>query len=115
MFEVQKETDAKIDQVANDLQDFKEDMPILGVEEGKITQVVRSTGVKCLGGKESNAYRDKSIRGKVYADIYGQLKREFGVATYKAIKRNQVDEAVGVVKNYKLPLALGNVIDVVNG
>lgn len=105
-----KEVDTKVDAVDKDLQDFKQDMPILGIEEGRITAAVRKKGVKCLGGKNSEAYHDKSLRGKVYADIYGQLKREFGVETYKAIKRGMCDNAVAIVESYELPLVLAESI-----
>lgn len=100
------EVDEKITAVDEDLQNFKQDMPILGIEESRITAAVRKKGVNCLGGKESEAYQDKSLRGKVYADIYGQLKREFGVATYKAIKRSQCESAVSVIQEYELPIVL---------
>lgn len=100
------EVNVKVEDVARDLQSFKKDMPLLGIEETKITTAVRRKGVNCLGGKESNAYQDRSLRGRVYADIYGQLKREFAVGTYKAIKRSQCDMAVGIINNYELPLAL---------
>lgn len=100
------EVDAKVELVDRDLQQFKQDMPILGIEESRITAAVRKKGVRCLGGEESNAYHDKSLRGKVYADIYGQLKREYGVDTYKAIKRSQCDVAVGIIDGYELPLVL---------
>lgn len=105
------ELEKKVDAVDKDLQDFKQDMPILGVEEGKITSAVRRKGVECLGGKDSEAYKDNSIRGKVYADIYGQLKREFGVDTYKAIKRSQCDEAVKTINSYQLPYVLQETIN----
>ena len=105
------ELSQKIDKVDKDLQDFKQDMPILGVEESKITSAVIRKGVNCLGGKDSEAYKDNSLRGKVYADIYGQLKREFGVATYKAIKRNQCDQAVAVIDCYQLPIFLEEAIN----
>jgi hypothetical protein len=101
-----KEVDTKIITVDHDLQTFKKDMPILGIEESKITNAVRKKGVHCLGGKETPAYNDKSLRGKVYSDIYGQLKREFGVDTYKAIKRSQCESAVSIVESYELPLVL---------
>ncbi|MDD5936805.1 MAG: ORF6C domain-containing protein, partial [Clostridiales bacterium] len=61
--------------------------------------------------KKSNAYADKSIRSKVYADIYDQLKRQFGVTTYKNIKRNQCDTAVQVVEYYQLPIVLREAIE----
>lgn len=108
------EVNGKIDSIDNDLQAFKQDMPILGIEEGRITAAVRKKGVNCLGGKQSEAYKDKSIRSKVYSDIYGQLKRQFGVDTYKAIKRSQCDAAVSVIEDYELPLVLAEEITDVN-
>lgn len=101
-----KEVHGEVKAVDEDLQNFKRDMPILGIEESRITTAVRRKGVKCLGGKDSQAYGDKSLRSKVYQDIHRQLKREFGVTTYKAIKRSQVDKAIEVIEAYELPTVL---------
>lgn len=109
-----EEQDAKIEAVNKDLQDFKLELPLLGIECDKVTLAVKSRGINCMGGKEAAAYQDKSLRGKVYSDLYGQLKREFAVASYKAIKRNQVDLAIGIIKDYKTPFALSNEIDQCN-
>lgn len=105
------EVDEKIAAVDEDLQNFKKDMPILGVEESRITIAVKKKGVECLGGKKSEAYKNRSLRGKVYSDIYGQLKREFGVDTYKAIQRRNCDKAVSVINEYQLPIVLKEEID----
>lgn len=104
------ELKAEIDSVKADLEQFKNDMPILGVEESKITAAVKKKGVECLGGKNSNAYNDKSLRQKLYSDLHRQLKREFGVSTYKAIKRNQTESAVLIIQGYKPPLVLSDTI-----
>ncbi len=109
-----EETNAKIEAVNSDLQDFKMDMPILGIECEKITTAARRKGVECLGGKKSRAYQDKSLRNRVYTDIYGQLKREFDITTYKAIKRSQSDFAVDIISNYKIPFALCEEIEECN-
>ena len=108
------EIDERVTSIDNDLQSFKQDMPILGIEESKITGAVRSKGVQCLGGKDSEAYKDRSLRSKVYADIYGELKRQFGVTSYKAIKRSQCDKAVSKIENYELPLVLSERINDTN-
>lgn len=100
------QVNSKVDSVEKDLQDFKMDMPILGIECEKITTAARRKGVECLGGKKSKAYQDKSLRNRVYTDIYGQLKREFDITTYKAIKRSQSDFAVEIINSYKTPFAL---------
>lgn len=109
-FEAIKEVDAKVDAVNRDLQDFKMDMPILGIEIDRITAAVHKRGVNVLGGKESNAYNDRSMRGKIYSDIYRELKRQFGVTTYKAIKRNQCDIAIQIIEAYEPPFILAEQI-----
>lgn len=96
----------RIDNVEKELKDFKEDMPLLAVECEKITNAVKRKGVRCLGGKDSNAYHDNSLRNKVYRDIHTEVRRQFGVETYKALKRNQCEMAVQIIEGYKLPFAL---------
>ena len=59
-----------------------------------------------LCGKESSAYKDSSLRSKVYQDIHRELKRQFGVSTYKAIKRSQCDLAVSIIEAYEPPIVL---------
>lgn len=101
---------SRVDAVNKDLQQFKEDMPILGIEESKITNAVKKKGVNCLGGKSSNAYNDRKLRTKLYMDIYRQLYRQFGITTYRAIKRNQCDFAIRVIEDYEPPYILGEQI-----
>ena len=96
----------KVDAVRQDLDDFKMDLPLLGIEIDRITSAVKSKGTKMLGGKSSNAYKDKSLRARVYRDIHGELRRQFSVTTYKAIKRNQCDTAIAIINSYQLPYAL---------
>lgn len=96
----------EVKMLSRELKDFKMDMPILGVEIDEITAAARRKGVECLGGKKSNAYHDRSLRSKIYHDIYGELKRQFGVSTYKAIKRSQCQDALGVINKYTLPYIL---------
>ena len=96
----------RVDRLDQKLDRLEADLPILGVEIEKITNAVNKMAVACLGGKNSNAYQDRSLRGKVYSDVYSELKRQFGVSTYKAIKRNQCDDAIGVIGQYKLPYIL---------
>lgn len=101
----------KIEAVNDDLQEFKRDMPLLALECQKITKAKNQKVVPLLGGKDSPAYKDNSIRQQVYSDIDAQLRREFGVNTYKAIKRNQCDLAVKIINEYELPMYLKDRID----
>lgn len=100
----------KINTINDDLQEFKNDMPLLAVECEKITNAVRKKGVAVLGGKESNAYNDRSLRNKLYSDLHREIQRQYGVTTYKALKRNQCDEVVQLVNGYKPPMILAEQI-----
>lgn len=80
-YEALKEVDGKVTALSDDLssvrkdfEDFKQDMPILGIEEDKITNAVKKKGVECLDGKKSNAYKNRSLRVActlIYMDNYG--------------------------------------------
>lgn len=105
------EVKEEIRKVNEDLQEFKKDMPLLALECQKITKAKNQKVVPMLGGKDSPAYKDNSIRQQVYSDIDAQLRREFGVNTYKAIKRNQCNLAVKIINEYELPMYLKDQID----
>lgn len=108
------ELQEKVEAIDKDLQEFKRDLPLLGVECQKITYAKNQKVVPLLGGKDAPAYKNRSIRQKVYTDIDNQLRREFGVNTYKAIKRSQTDLAISIIKEYDLPMVLKNEIDAEN-
>lgn len=95
------ELDSKLDSALLDL-------PILGVEESKINKAVKAKGVQVMGGKNSNAYRNRSIVNSVYRDIYGQIYRNFGVSTYKALKRSQCEKVLEVIHGYVPPVILAD-------
>lgn len=101
----------KIDKVDKDLQEFKADMPLLALECQRITRAKNQKVVPLMGGKDAPAYKNKSLMHKVYSDVDAQLRREFGVNTYKAIKRSQCDLAVEIIKKYELPRCLREEIE----
>ncbi len=108
------ELEKKVESIDKDLQDFKKDLPLLAVECERITKAVGTKGSMVLGGKNSAAYRDKSLRSRVFRDIHNEAKRQFGVNTYKAIRRSQCDIAIGIIENYQLPYALAEEVKNVN-
>ncbi|MCI8795268.1 MAG: hypothetical protein HFG89_00210 [Dorea sp.] len=108
------ELNKRVDDIQADLQSLKMDLPILPIEADRITNAVKAKGVSVMGGKESNAYRNRSIVNKVYRDIYRQIYRNFEVSTYKALKRNQCDMVIEIVGKYELPVVLKDQIEQCN-
>ncbi|MDR5022229.1 phage regulatory protein, partial [Bacillus thuringiensis] len=55
----------EIQEIKSDVKDLRENAPLYAIECDEVSKVVRKLGVLLLGGKESNAYRDVSLRKKV--------------------------------------------------
>lgn len=104
----------RIDALDKKLHNELMNLPLLGVESDTIDKALKNRGVEIAGGKESNAYKDKNLLRRIYWDLHGQLRREFGVSTYKAIKRNQTDLAFKFLAEYKPPMHLREQIANVN-
>ena len=104
------EVKEEIKRLDSEFQDFKNDMPLLAIEIDKITEAVKKKGVAVLGGKNSNAYKNSSLRTKLYQDLHRDVRRQFGVSTYKAIKRNQCEQVLAMIENYKPPIFLDDLI-----
>lgn len=102
------ELEQTVNSIKEDMTELKDNVPLYGCEIDEVQQHVRRKGVKVLGGKDSEAYRDCSIRGSVYSDIYSSLKHQFGcVSTYKSIKRKYIADVHEYIDCYEptVPLA----------
>lgn len=107
---VQKE----VIEVKDNLNEFKDDIPLFAVECEEVAKAVKRVGTQVLGGKASKAYKNKSLRAKVYSDIYREIKREFDVNSYKAIKRRYLEDVLDIVEKYRLTIALKEQIGILN-
>ena len=96
----------RVEDVEKRIDTFETELPLLAVDCDRITNAVKARGTHFLGGLNSNAYHDKSLRQRTYSDIHREVKRQFGVSTYKAIRRNQCDRAVAFISNYDIPFVL---------
>lgn len=110
----QQQIEQDVKTVTEDLKDFKNNAPLFSIECETLQKALRGKVIKEMGGKNALAYKDKSIRTKMYIDAQNQLKREFDVLSYKAIKRCQLDDALKVIEAYKPPTAYKELIDAVN-
>ena len=101
------ELSEKIEQVDKRIDNLEQDMPLYGCEIEEVKNHISRKGVSILGGKQSEAYHDASIRGSVYSDMYRQLKREYGaVSSYKSIKRKYIADVHDFIDCYTLPRIL---------
>lgn len=104
----------KADTLEERFNDFEQNLPLLPEDADDVSKEVKKRVVEILGGKDSNAYHDKSLSQKVFMDAYRNLKSNFDVSSYKAIKRNRRDMAVQIAREYKPPLYLAEQIQAEN-
>jgi len=106
--------ETKVDKIENEVSDIKESLPLMPLECDNVSSQVKRKGVELLGGKESKAYNDRTMRAKVYSALYQQIKGEFGVSSYKAIKRKHYDVAIELVQELRIPFHLQESIKYTN-
>ena len=106
--------DERTQRLEEEIKEVKNDLPLFNIDCEQLQNAVRRKGIELLGGKNSSAYQDRSTRTKVYLDIQSTIKRNFGITSYKALKRKQLDKAIELVNEYKLPIILEDKINELN-
>lgn len=106
--------DIKTQEIEEKVNKLEADMPLFNVDCKELQAAVRKKGIEMLGGYKSPAYSNNSLRTKIYRDIQFQIKREFGVSRYEAIKRSQLSKAIEIVRTYKAPFVLQDEIIMLN-
>lgn len=104
----------KVDTLAERMDNFEQNLPLLPEDADDVSKEVKKRVLEVLGGKDSNAYHDKSLSQKVFKDAYRNLKSNFNISSYKAIKRNRKDMAVQIAREYNPPLYLAEQIQAEN-
>lgn len=104
----------KVDTLEQRFTKFEQELPMLPDDADEVHDSLNKRVVFLLGGKESNAYRNKSLSKKVFMDAYRVLKYNFNVSRYKAIKRNQKAQALQIIEKYEPPFFLAQQIESVN-
>lgn len=108
------ELNKRMDDMQEEIESLKMDLPILPIEADKSTVAVKKKGVSVMGGKQSSAYNNRGLRQRVYNNLYANLKYNFSVGSYKSIKRSECEKAVEIINNYQPPFFLQQEIDAEN-
>lgn len=116
-----KDLKKRIAQHDRGLRDIEEEYPLLPPEADDLSNLVKRKGVEVMGGKKSAAYANTDLRKRIFMDIYGEVKRQYGLVSetgkqlsYKKLKRKYLKGAFAVVDGYELPIALANEVEAEN-
>lgn len=113
--------DKKLVKIESRVDKIENDMPLFGCESDELSAHVKRKVVELLGGKDSEAYKDKEVRSKLFRDIYNAICREFGLLyesgrpkSYKNLKRRYLYDAHEYVDGYQPPMYLREMIEEAN-
>ncbi|MBE7387049.1 ORF6C domain-containing protein [Ligilactobacillus salivarius] len=70
--------------------------------------------VEALGGKESNAYKDKALSRKTFRALEHSLKKKFVISRYEDLKKENFDEAIETINKWYPPYELQCEIEEMN-
>ena len=108
------EVTEEVKSVREDLAKFKADVPAFNADTKDIQNALRKKAIEVLGGRESSAYNDNSVRGYAFADIQIELRQQFGVKRYDQIKHKDVKNALRIIEEYKPPIHIKDKIEMAN-
>lgn len=101
----------RMDGIEQRLEDFENNMPLLPVDAKVISGHVKSRAYNILGGRQSKAYQNPSIRRSLFRRLYISLNDNFGTTRYEEIKRRHKEKAIEFVREWKPPFVLQEKID----
>ena len=100
-------------QKGRDIREIQEEYPLDPCMADELSKAVMRKGVEVMGGKKSGAYKNSSLRSKVYRDIYMEVKRQYGLIdengyqqSYKRLKKKSFKGALQMIEDYVLPLSI---------
>lgn len=102
------------DGLSKDVEDIKNRMGLPGNMAHAFTKKRNAKIIVVLGGKDSNAYRDKNIRAKTYRALFSSYRETFDQDRYNDLPMKHYDKAVDFIANWYPPFELQQQIQMVN-
>lgn len=80
----------------------------------ELTKARNKKVIQLCGGSDSNAYKDVTLRKKVYHAMFQDYKRYFDVAQYVDTPMKRFEEAKRFIENWYVPYVINNEIQEIN-
>lgn len=96
------------------LEELEENMNLDYGQQLKIQKKAKQTALKVLGGKDSNAYKSKSVSGKVFSAIWKDYKDYIEVASYRDTPRVDLKRGLKFLENWNVDVKLLKEIENIN-
>lgn len=97
-----------------DIDFLKNKSEIDSAQRYKFNRARDCTAVKICGGKESNFYKDKNKRRKVFIELQRDFKEVFQVSRYDDLKKEDFEDAIRFIEGWHASFVLEKEIEQIN-
>lgn len=114
IYSVMEDQDRKIEE-QNKKVDYL--MDLSGLTSSRSKELAKARNKKIIqvcGGSESNSYKDKGLRSKIYKELFKSFKKSFDVSQYVDTPMRYFDKAKDFISNWYPPFELKDEIEKVN-
>ncbi len=102
------------DGLSKDVEDIKNRMGLPGNMAHSFSKKRNAKIINVLGGKKSNAYRDKNVRAKTYRALFSSYRETFDQDRYNDLPMKDFDKVIDFVNNWYPPFELQQEIQMAN-
>lgn len=109
-----KEAEQRVKKAEEDINFLKNTSEIDSVQRYRLWRARNRKAVEVLGGKESNAYKDKNLSRKAFKALEHDLKETFNISRYEDLKKEDFEAAIKFIENWYPPYTLKQEIEAKN-
>lgn len=109
-----KEAEQRVKKAEEDINFLKNTSEIDSVQRYRLWKARNRKAVEVLGGKDSNAYKDKNLSRKVFRALEHDFKETFNISRYEDLKKEDFEAAINFIENWYPPYTLKQEIEAKN-
>lgn len=106
--------DKRVGKIEKSIDEIQNKSEIDSDQRYKLWVARNKKAVMALGGKDSNAYKDKALSRKTFRALERSLKKEFVISRYEDLKKENFDEAIETINKWYPPYELQCEIEEMN-
>lgn len=113
-YSVMKDQDKKIEEQGEKVNFLMNLSGLTSPRNKELTKARNKKIIQVCGGSESNSYQDKSLRSKLYNELFKSYRHRFDVNQYVDTPMKRFDEAKDYINNWYPPFELKDEIEKAN-
>lgn len=99
-FKAIKQVSEEVETIKSDVDIIKNTMTIDYGQANELNMAHKSVGIRVLGGRGSQAYKDRGLRSRLYQMIWREFKQYFNVNSYHNTPAKRYEEALNYIYDW---------------